>query len=239
MTTTERTTDATGRRIAGALAFVVGGSQYAALEAVAASAWRSPPYDYVSNYISDLGVADPQTYGGRAVDSPLAWVMNTGFVVEGLLFAAGAVLLATMFAGASRALFVGFALLHTVGIVLVGLFDETTAGGWHVGGAFASIVFGNLAALVAGLAWRRLGMPGWFGVLSVALPVVGLASEAVLVAGIADPALDGLFERGGVYSITAWQVLFGAVVLVGTLRGRRDAGPTATTARRSGSEAAA
>jgi hypothetical membrane protein len=221
MTTFDQTTDATGRRIAGALAFVVGGLQYAVLEGVAASAWRSPPYDYVSNYISDLGVADPQTYGGRVVDSPLAWVMNTGFVLEGLFFAVAAVLLSIAFSGASRALFVAFALLHAVGIVLVGFFDETTAGGWHVGGAFASIVFGNLAALVAGLAWRRLGLPGWFGVLSVALPVVGLASEVVLLAGIADPDLDGLFERGGVYSITAWQVVFGAVVLARTLAVRR------------------
>ena len=132
---TKQTTDATGRRTAGALAFVVGGLQYAVLESVAASAWNSPPYDYVSNYISDLGVADPQTYGGRVVDSPLAWVMNTGFVLEGLFFALGAVLLAALFGKVSRVVVVAFALSHTVGIVLVGFFDETTAGHWHVGDA--------------------------------------------------------------------------------------------------------
>lgn len=215
------TTDAAGRRIAGALAFVVGGSQYAILESVAASAWHSPPYDYVSNYISDLGVADPQTYGGRVVDSPLAWVMNTGFVLEGLFFAVGAVLLATMFSRSSRALFVGFALLHTAGIVLVGFFDETTPGHWHVLGAFGSIVFGNLAAVVVGLYWHRPGLPRWFAAASVVLPVAGLASEVVLLAGLADPALDGLFERGGVYSVTVWQILFGLVVLARTLAARR------------------
>ena len=210
---TNQTTDATARRTAGALAFVVGGLQYAVLESVAASAWRSPPYDYVSNYISDLGVADPQTYGGRVVDSPLAWVMNTGFVLEGLFFALGAVLLAALFGRVSRVVFTVFALSHTVGIVLVGFFDETTAGHWHVGGAFLSIVFGNLTAVVVALCWRRAGLPRWFAVASVVLPVVGLASEIVLLAGLADPALDGLFERGGVYSITAWQILFGLVVL--------------------------
>lgn len=209
-----RTADATGRYVAGAVAFIVGGLQYAALEAVAASAWTSPPYDYVYNYISDLGVPDPQVYNGRDVDSPLAWVMNTGLVVHGLLFALGAVLLAGLFAGAARRLFVAFALLHGVGIVLVGLFHEASgAPVAHVGGALFAILFGNLAALVAGLSWRGLGLPRWFGAASVALPMVGLLSEVVLLAGLADARFDGLFERGGVYSITVWEVLFGAVVL--------------------------
>jgi hypothetical membrane protein len=196
------------------MAFIVGGLQYVALEAVAASAWSSPPYDYVYNYISDLGVPDPQVYNGRDVDSPLAWVMNTGLVVHGLLFALGAVLLAGLFAGAARRLFVAFALLHGVGIVLVGLFHEASAVPLaHVGGAFLAILFGNLAALVAGLSWRTLGLPRWFGVAGVALPVVGLLSEVVLLAGLVDARFDGLFERGGVYSITVWEVLFGAVML--------------------------
>jgi hypothetical membrane protein len=196
------------------MAFIVGGLQYAALEAVAAFAWSSPPYDYVYNYISDLGVPDPQVYNGRDVDSPLAWVMNTGLVVHGLLFALGAVLLARLFAGAARRLFVAFALLHGVGIVLVGVFHEASGVALaHVAGAFLAILFGNLAALVAGLSWRTLGLPCWFGVAAVALPVVGLLSEVVLLAGLVDARFDGLFERGGVYSITVWEVLFGALML--------------------------
>ena len=209
-----RPADATVRYIAGAVAFIVGGLQYATLEAVAASAWSRPPYDYVYNYISDLGVPEAQVYNGRDVDSPLAWVMNTGLVVHGLLFVLGAVLLAGLFDGAARRLFVAFALLHGVGIVLVGLFHEASGVPVaHVGGALLAILFGNLAALVAGLSWRALGLPGWFGVASIALPVVGLLSEVVLLVGLADARFDGLFERGGVYSITVWEVLFGAVML--------------------------
>ena len=220
MTIERKTTDATRYR-AGALAFVIGGLQYATLEAVAASAWSTPPYDYVFNYISDLGVPEPQLYNGREVNSPLAWAMNTGLVLHGLLFALGALLLAPLFAGAARRLFVSFALLHAVGIVLVGLVHE--AAGLpiaHVGGALLAIVFGNLAALAVGLSWRGLGLPRWFGIVSVALPVVGLLSEVVLITGLVDLRFDGLFERGGVYSITVWEVLFG-FVLLSRLRSRR------------------
>lgn len=216
-------TDATGRRLLGGWAFVAGGVQYVVLEGVAAAAWADPGYDYVRNYISDLGVSVPQNYRGRDVDSPLSWLMNTAFVLEGLLFLLGALLLASLFAGIARRAFVAFAVLHCVGIVLVGFFDETAAAGpTHLIGAALSILFGNLAALVVGINAVRAGLPRWFAAASVALPVVGLLSEVMLFSGLTPESFDGLWERGGVYSITAWEVLFGAVVLV-TLRSRRSA----------------
>ena len=232
--------DATVRRTAGAIAFLVGGLQYVTLEAVAAAAWTDPRYDYLSNYISDLGVARAQVYQGRTVDSPLAWVMNTGFVLEGLLFALGAVALSVLFGTAARRLVVTFALLHCVGIVLVGLFDETAdAGPTHLAGAFLAIVFGNLTALAVGIATLvgrtrgRAVLPLWFAVASIGLPVLGFASEGVLLAGLADVRFDGLFERGGVYSVTVWQLLFGVAVLVGLRQSARStdqSGPGKTSA---------
>jgi hypothetical membrane protein len=215
-------TDASGRRLAGALAFIVGALQYVTLETVAAAAWTRPRYDYAANYISDLGVPEAQTYAGREVDSPLAWVMNTGFVLEGVFFVLGAVLLAGLFRGVSRFLFIGFAVLHGVGIVLVGIFNEAAdAGPLHLIGALLAIVFGNLTALVAGLAAVRAGLPRWFAIGSVILPVLGLLSEGVLLFGLSEPGLDGLWERGGVYTVTAWQLLIGVAVLAG-LRRRKD-----------------
>jgi hypothetical membrane protein len=209
-------TDARRWRAAGAVVFAVTAVQYLTLEGVAAAAWSSPPYDYVSNYISDLGVPVAQVYDGRVVESPLAWVMNTGFVLDGVLFALAAVLLvsrgAALFTGLPRWLFLAFALLHGAGSVLVGLFDETVPGSLHLAGAFLSIVFGNLAVLTAGLSWRRLGLPRWFAAASIVLPVAGLLSEAVLFTAH-DPRFDGLWERGGVYSITVWELLFAAVLL--------------------------
>lgn len=214
-----RQADAAGRRLAGAWAFIAGAVVYVTFEGIAAAAWASPRYDYVANYISDLGVPDPQIYQGRDVDSPLAWLMNTGFVLDGVLFAAGAVLLSVLFAGVARWLFVSFAVLHGVGIVLVGVFNEAAdAGSLHVTGAFLAIVFGNLTALVAGAAATRVGLPRWFAVFAVVLPVLGLLSEGVLLAGLTDARFDGLWERGGVYSVTAFQLLIGAAVLTAGAR---------------------
>ena len=198
----------------GALAFILAGVVYVLSEAIAAAAWTSPRYSYLYNYISDLGVPVPQTYDGRVVNSPLAWVMNTGFILEGVLFVMGAVLLADLFVGLRRHLFVAFALAHGAGIVLVGLVHETAdAGQLHFGGALASIIFGNLTALLVGVSWRRLGLRGWFGMLCIVLPLLGLASELVLVLGVFGVQLDGLWERGGVYSITLFEIGLGIVEL--------------------------
>jgi len=206
--------DDAGRRISGALALLVGGLQYVVLEAVAASAWTRPRYDYAGNYISDLGVPLAQVYRGRDVNSPLAWAMNTAFVLQGVLFALGAALLAVMFTGTARRALLWFAGLHGVGFVLVGAFDEAAGvGPVHHGGAGVGVLFGNLAVIVVGVAAGRAELPRWFALTSVVLPVAGLLSEAVLFSALTPDRFDGMWERGGVYSIIGWQVLFGTVVL--------------------------
>jgi hypothetical membrane protein len=220
------------RRVLGALAFILSGVQYVTLEAIAAAAWTIPPYNYVSNFISDLGVSQPQMFDGRDVNSPLAWVMNTGFVLEGVFFVAGALLLADLFRGKARAIFVAFAALHCIGIVLVGLFEETSEIALlHGSGAYLAIICGNLTALTAGLSCKRLGLPRWFGVISVVLPILGMLSEGMLLFNLTSESFDGLWERGGVYSVTAWQITFGAVVLAHLRRTRRVATLDAALAR--------
>ncbi|PRY46278.1 uncharacterized protein DUF998 [Umezawaea tangerina] len=181
---------------------VVTGVQYLVLEAVAASAWRDPPYDYVFNYISDLGVPGPRSdSGGRVLDSPLAAVMNTAFVVQGIGLLVVALVLAAHLHGLRRYLVVVFAVCHFLGNVLVALFHSTTPGAYHVVGAVLAIVGGNLLALTAST--RR-----WL----VVLPVLGLVS-ALLIGRVGAGVVDGLWERGSVYSITAWELVCGVLLL--------------------------
>ena len=66
-----------------AVAWTSAGLAYLTLEAVAAAAFR-PHYSYARNFISDLGIPSD--------DSPLAWLMNTAFCVQGSLFLVGAIL---------------------------------------------------------------------------------------------------------------------------------------------------
>jgi hypothetical membrane protein len=210
-----------------AVLWILAAAIYLVAEAVSASAF--PGYSYATNYISDLGVPDVGQFQGRTIDSPLHLVMNAAFVLHGVLFA-GAAAFAVRAGGwrrGARRWFLGAALVHAVGIILVGLFpgSQTNADNGlislHVLGAAMAIIAGNVAAIVAGRTALRES-PRWLGSASVALGVIGLLGLVMLLVDSNSAAFtllaDGVWERIAVYTILAWELLVGVTALV--LRGR-------------------
>lgn len=106
----------------GAILLIVNAVQWVVAEAITAAAWVNPPYDYATNYISDLGVPDcGAQFQGRDLCSPLNPVMNTSFALEGVLFAVAIVLLARSLSTGRRRLVMSLAIAHGIGMVTVGL----------------------------------------------------------------------------------------------------------------------
>ena len=185
--------------ISAALIFVV-------FEALAAMAVQ-PSYSYANGYISDLGVP---------AWSPRAELMNTAFWVQGLGFAAGAVLIAR--ACGRGWLFVPLAVATAAGNILVGVAHGGSAlvesgYAWlHVFGALLAIVGGNAAALAgSSVAAKTIALKG-YRLLSVAIAILGFACLAML--GAETGLAPGLVERASVYTILAWQALTGLLLLV-------------------------
>jgi hypothetical membrane protein len=177
-------TDSSRRSWPAAVAWLAAGLIYLMSEGVAAASFP-PSYSYVRNFISDLGVPSK---------SPLAWVMNTGFCVQGMLFLVGAVAIRTPWLTALTA-------VNTLGNLTIAFFHSGSA--THAVGAVLAIVGGN-AAILAGSSI----IGGWHRVVSVGLGVLGLLGFALfaveLNTGIGHL---GLVERCSVYPITAWQLL--------------------------------
>lgn len=209
-------------RLAGWL-WLLAGLSYLAAEAIAA-AWF-PGYSYAGNYISDLGVPYDSVIDGRAIHSPLAWLMNFGgFILDGLLSAA-AVMTATIALGARHRAgfaFLAFGLIHALGSVIVGTVHsgarEVAAGTAHVHviGAAMAILGGNAALLSAASLSQSLGARRGYWSASMALGLFGLTGLALLeanrTAGLAQ-APDGIFERASVYAITGWKIMTGLTLL--------------------------
>jgi hypothetical membrane protein len=112
--------------------WIAAAALYLVAEAVSASTF--PGYSYATNYISDLGVPDVEVFQGRAIDSPLHLLMNTAFVLHGVLFVVAALAARNLAVGspapgrpAARWWFTVLAVAHGVGIVLVGLFHGSQA----------------------------------------------------------------------------------------------------------------
>jgi hypothetical membrane protein len=209
------------RTTVGAMLFVFAGLQYLVTEAIAALAWKTPTYNYAYNFISDLGAtACPSTFQDRALCSPLHAVMNTGLIVQGVVFAIGAIaLLPGLRVRWGKTLLV-LALVHSVGVILVGLFPETpqfvSSGAvvFHLIGADLTILAGNVIAILVGVQHRHLKAPRWFGILSIVLGILGIVSFAILLGGMSSlTAIDGALERMAVYTIMVWELLVGFLVL--------------------------
>lgn len=206
---------------AGAL-WIFAGAAYLTLEAVAAVRFR-PDYNYADNFVSDLGVTTAGTLHGRMVDSPLAYLMNAGFYVQGTFFLFGALLVAYAVRPTRAGLFVGLAVVNAVGNILVGTIHsgpaaEVDGTAWlHGAGAVAAIAGGNLAILAGSALVRKAGATQSYHVVSVGLAAAGLLSFTVLAidikAAVEGPLRAGVSERGGVYSIIAWQMLTGGYLI--------------------------
>jgi hypothetical membrane protein len=206
------------------IAWVAAAVVYVGTEAIAASAF--PGYSYSANYISDLGVPDVAEFQGRAIDSPLHAVMNAGFVLQGVLYLVAAVVATRALRAGPRRAFLALAVVHAVGITVVGLIHGSASSaasgiGWmHVVGAGMAIIAGNGASIVAGVGSGRVGAARAFRVASVALGVVGLVSLVVLQS-LGGSDVDGIWERGSVYTVTAWELMAGVAVLVAVRRAGR------------------
>lgn len=218
------TSDRTRRlcAVSAAVIWIGAAGGYLALEAIAAAGFR-PHYSYRQNYISDLGVTSRDVFHDRPVDSPLAYLMNAGFCLQGICFLAGAVLMVGVVGSRKAGLFLTFAAANALGNILVGTVHsgpiaEADGTVWvHRLGAVLAILGGNIAILAGSALIRKAGAAQWYRAISLGLAGLGLLSFAVLAVDSTSATISllpaGVSERGSVYSIIAWQVVT-AVCLV-------------------------
>lgn len=220
------------RRMAGAL-LVAGPVIFLVAEFIAASAWTSPPYSYVYNVISSLGVVGPSTFPGPILSSPLAWVMNTGFFVYGITILAGVVALPGLSGRRRRAALVPATML-AVGGVLLALFPGSGeamidgTGYIHALGAIAAFIGSNVLAIELGRMHSRIGLAPGLGKGLVAIGVFGLVSMVTYFADVLSGAnlLLGLVERGAAHPFMIGLICAGAAICTGRSR-EAPAGPPA------------
>ena len=194
---------------------------FLAFEAIAAAA--IPSYSYIAKYISVLGVPEW---------SPRAGLMNLGFYLQAALFLTGALVAVRAIGGRlAGAVFLLLTATNAVGNFLVGFvhgFSPLWNDGYewlHGFGAFLAIGGGNAAIVVGSVVVGRAVSVRWYRPVGVMIGVAGLVFAALLHT-YARWAMDfshiGLVERACVYTIMAWQIFTGLVLLVLLARPRMD-----------------
>jgi hypothetical membrane protein len=237
----EAKTRTTLRTVVGKTLLPIAAVQYLVLEAVAAAAWHHPTYSYAVDFISDLGNPVPgDVFQGRTINSPMHLAMDAAFIAQGTLFITAAIMLYPMYRAPGRRLgrtLLTLAILHGIGVILVGFFHESSAALTngvivvHSIGAATTIVTGNVIAITVAIHGRRLAAPAWHRVLGVSLGVLGLAAFVLLQADhTLYVAAGGVPERIAVYTILVWEAATGiALPACPTAHITRQAPQTPTT----------
>jgi hypothetical membrane protein len=138
--------------------------QFFVVEAIAASQYGG--YSYSANVISDLGTAD----------SSARLLMNASFVLQGLLIAAGALLLGPGLSGTGGRLARALLVIAGLGVLLVGVFPsdgnatvhEIAAGAHFLGGGLGLIALAyglRPRSEALGTALALLGLVGVIGTI--------------------------------------------------------------------------
>ncbi|MDT5347513.1 MAG: hypothetical protein QOH91_800 [Mycobacterium sp.] len=199
----------TAKIAGGAVLWVVAAVGYLLLEAAAAASFK-PVYSYTNNYISDLGVTGPRAY-----------LMHTAFYLQGILFLLGALLIVSVPRSRPSRLFLGLVAANAIGNIVVGTVHY---GKVHVVGAALAIVGGNIAVLVGSAVVGPVAAHRWYRSVSKLVAALGISCLIMLIINWmtmrAHVLPNGTWERGSVYSITMWQLLTAASLLIGPRHAR-------------------
>ena len=221
--------------------------QYFAAETGVIGAWAGPqPYDRRTGYISDLGAVNCGIYDGRDVCSPLHWLMNASFIIQGLGMLLGALLLGSgLLCVAARAgarvqpgrgkpwLAAAWVRILTgaagAGTIVVGLVPEDAGSAFHFIGAVTYFLAGAGALLVLGVLWLRQTPLGWFILACGVVSLAALATGGLTGMDVPEP---GTLERLMGYPVTLGVAASGLVIAQRVHRHRKELRARATAAAR-------
>ncbi|WP_347755417.1 DUF998 domain-containing protein [Agrococcus sp. ProA11] len=215
------------RRIAGGV-LLVATAQYFVAEVVTAAAWVRAPYSFVRHYVSDLGIPECLTSVDPVICSPAHAVMNTGFVLQGVLVASATWLLMGELRRGWRWPVGILGHVFAVGVIMVGLLpgsvdagvgSESARNALHVIGATLAIGGGMLLVGAVAGALLHAGQRR----LSAAIGALALLDGiGVVLFTIGHEATIGATERLAVWPTTLAFVTLGVAALHGARRAYRS-----------------
>ncbi|MHA7291410.1 DUF998 domain-containing protein [Arthrobacter sp. MDT3-24] len=221
--------------------------QYFVAETAVIGAWAGPvPYDRRTGYISDLGAVNCGIYDGRDVCSPLHWLMNASFLVQGLGMLLGALLLGSgLLCVAARAgarvqparrkpwlaavcvrILTGAA---GAGTMVVGLVPEDAGSAFHFIGAVVYFLAGAAALVVLGILWLRQTPLGWLVLVCGLVSLAALATGGLTGMDVPEP---GTLERLMGYPVTVGVAASGLVIAQRVHRHRKEVRSVASAGSR-------
>ena len=195
--------------------------QYFIIEYIVQRAWSPVPYSLRFNTISDLGatVCGNLPVIGTFACSPLHALINSSFVLNGVLAIAGLYLLRSIFpkhqAVSLALLLIALGSLGTIG---VGVFPENENIVPHMISAGIVFILGNLGLLLLGKKLYQLQWHKKYARLTMFLGALGLSALVILPLTLSPLGGIGVMERIVAYPVTIWVIVSGILIVRSELR---------------------
>ena len=193
-------------KIAG-IVFILGSLYYLLAEAISAFSFNDLLTNtYLFHTISELGIPN--------INSPLAFLMNSAFVIIGLTFIFGNFYKLKDFIIKNKVIFHILTIVSAIGVIIVALIHagNPVTDGYHSLGAIMAILGGNLLLIIIS---RSMDKFETYQKITLALGIIGLIAFWVMFFNMESLYMP-IFERLSVYTLIIWSFISGVYLLRNT-----------------------
>ncbi len=190
-------------KVAG-IAFIIGSLYYVVAEAISAAFFNDSLFNtYIFHTISELGIPN--------ANSPLSGLMNSAFILIGLILIFACFYRFKDFIIKNRILFYIFSLITSLGVIIVGLVHggNPFTLGYHMMGAMMAILGGNILMVITSRSMAEFGL---YQKLTLVLGIFGLIAFWIMFFNMANSYMP-VFERLSVYTMIIWCFSTGFYIL--------------------------
>ena len=190
-------------KVAGS-AFIIGSLYYIIAEAISATFFNDSLFNtYIFHTISELEIPN--------MNSPLSWLMNSAFILIGLILIFACFYRFKDFILKNRLLFSIFSLITSLGVIIVGLVHggNPFTLGYHMMGAMMAILGGNILMVITSRSMAEFGL---YQKLTLVLGIFGLIAFWIMFFNMANSYMP-VFERLSVYTMIIWCFSTGFYIL--------------------------
>ncbi|WP_295610183.1 DUF998 domain-containing protein [uncultured Methanobrevibacter sp.] len=185
-------------------AFIIGSLYYIMAEVISATFFNASFFNtYIFHTISELGIPNG--------NSPLFWLMNSAFILIGLVVIFGNIYGFKDFIVKNRAVFYLLTLVTGLGVIIVGLIHggNPLTSGYHTLGAVMAILGGNVMLVAVS---RSMAEFDRFQKVTLTLGIAGLIAFWIMFFIMRNPFMP-VFERLSVYPLIIWSFLTGVYII--------------------------
>ena len=190
-------------KVAG-IVLIAGSLYYLVVEAISATFFKAFLMNtYIFHTISELGIPNG--------NSPLFWLMNSGFILIGLTLLFASFYKFKDYIVKNKLIFYILTAVASLGVIIVGLIHggNPITSGYHTLGAVMAILGGNMVLVLIS---RSMAKFEKYQIITLILGIIGLIAFWVMFFNIGSIYMP-VFERLSVYTLVLWCFLTGIFVV--------------------------